>query len=83
MNMYEFAQPASILKFYDSRYLGKQSIVPAYPYIQTRLKLGPPLPDDNCSAIDELSRETLYPKPFGLAVSPVSGAPYTFFMRHT
>ena len=83
MNVHEFTQPTSILKFNDSRYFGKQSIVPANPYVQTRLKLCPPLSDDNGTAIDELSGETFYPKPFGLAVSPVSGASYSLFVRHT
>ena len=81
--MHEFAQAASVLKFYNSRYFGKERIVAADAHVQTRLELGSPLPDDNCPPIDQLACKTLYPKSLGLAISAIPGASHSLFVCHT
>ena len=83
LNVDKFAQTATVLKLHGSRYLGKQRIVTADPYVQPRLELGTPLPDDNGPATDKLSGKTLYAEPLGLAVSSVPGASHSLFVCHT
>jgi hypothetical protein len=82
MNVYEFAQAASILKFHNPRYLGEQRIVASNPHIQTRFELGPPLTDDNGAAIHKLAGKTLYSKPFRLAIPSIPGTSNSLFMCH-
>jgi len=60
MHMYEFAEAASILKFHDSRDLGKQRIVTTDAHIKPGLKPGSALPHKDCSTVYELSGKTLY-----------------------
>ena len=80
--MHEFAQATSILKFYDSRRLGKQRIVTADSNIDSRLISCPALPDNDRTAGYKLSGKSLYSKPLGLAVSAVSGASNSLFVCH-
>ena len=80
--MHEFAEAASILKFHDSRDLGKQRIVTTDAYIKPGFKPGSALPHKDCSTVYELSGKTLYSKSLGLAVSPVSGASHSLFVCH-
>ena len=60
--MHELAKTAPILEFYNSRYFGKQRVVAADAHVQSRLKLGSPLPDDDGPTIHKLAGKTLYPK---------------------
>lgn len=76
------SETTSVLKFYDSRYLGKQRIVASNPYIQAGFILCPPLPNYNSSTAHKLTGKALYPKPLGLAVSAVPGTSYSLFMCH-
>jgi hypothetical protein len=71
LNMNEFAQATSILKFDDSRYFGKQRIVTANSHVCTRLESGPSLPNDDSASAYKLSGKSFHSKPFGLAVSSV------------
>lgn len=81
--MHEFAQAAPILKSHYSGDLGKERIVAADTYVEPRLELGAPLPDDDGSAADELPAETLHSKSLGLTIPSIPGAPNTLFVRHT
>jgi hypothetical protein len=81
--VYESAPATFILKLNHTRLHGKQRIVAAKPNIQSGFNLGSPLPNEDRSAAYELSRKTLYPKPFGLAVSSIPGASNSLFMCHT
>jgi len=82
MHMHEFSEAASILKFHDSRDLGKQRIVATDAHIQPGFKLGSALPHKDCSTVYELSGKTLHSKSLGLAVSSVSGASHSLFVCH-
>jgi hypothetical protein len=81
--VHEFAHTTSILKCHYSGYLCEQRVVTADSHIHSGLELGSSLADDDSAAIDELSGETLYAQPFGLAISSVPGASYSFFMCHS
>ena len=82
MHMHEFSKAAAILKFYDSRDLGKQRIVATDAYIQSGFKLGSPLSHNDCSTVHKLPGKTFHSKSLGLAVSSVSGASHSLFMCH-
>jgi len=82
VNVNEFPQPSPILKFHNTRYFGKQCIVGSNAYVQAWFELGTALPHDDGPAVHYLAGEAFHSKPLGLAISPIPGASYTFFVCH-
>jgi len=68
----DFTSGLTTLEFYRASVFGKQGIVPAHPHIESRMKLGASLTEQNVPGFDLLAFVSFYTEILGIAISTIS-----------
>jgi hypothetical protein len=74
--------PTPLLILHHARDLGEKTAIPALVNVRARPMLVPALTDQDAPARHQLAGESFHASPLALAVTPVPGAPNTFFVCH-
>jgi len=64
--------PVFSLELHDTVNKRKERVIRALLDIAARMKLGPPLPDEDIACLDKLAPEPLYAETLGLTIASVS-----------